>query len=294
MDLVAYAPRFPRKGESVVGTKFLTYPGGKGANQAVAVARLGAQVRMIGRVGADAFGQQLLDSLAADGVDVTDVAVDSAASSGIAAITIDASSQNRIVQVPGANASCGPREVERAIRALEGASVLMLQLEVPVEVSLAVAREAASRGVTVVLDPAPARPLPEELYRHCAFITPNETEAQALVGFAVDDPASARRAASELAVRGAGCAVIKMGAGGAYYASQDQGCHLPAFHVEAVDSVAAGDAFNGALAVAIAESVPLDEAIRWGMAAGALAVTRTGGQDSRPRREQVEGLLAGR
>ena len=294
MDLVAYAPRFPQDGESVVGSRFLTYPGGKGANQAVAASRMGAQVRMIGRVGGDAFGQQLLDSLAASGVDVRGVAVDSEVSSGIAAIIIDASSQNRIVQVPGANGNCGADEVKRANEALEGASALMLQLEVPLEVSLSVARQAASQGVAVVLDPGPARPLPEELYAYCAFITPNETEAQALVGFAVEDEASARCAAEELVARGAGCAVIKMGAGGAYYATKDHGRHLTAFQVEAVDSVAAGDAFNGALAVAIGEGKSLEEVMRWAMAAGAIAVTRTGAQDSMPSREEVGGFLAGR
>ena len=196
MDLVAYASRFPEPGETVVGARFLTYPGGKGANQAVAAARLalrgaeglGVKVKMIGRVGGDAFGREMLDSMAAAGVDVTGVAVDLEASSGIAAINIDASGQNRIVQVPGANHVCGQEEVELAGEALVRAAVLMLQLEVPLEVSLAAARQAASQGVAVVLDPGPALPLPAELYGYCSYITPNETEAEALVGFPITDP----------------------------------------------------------------------------------------------------------
>ena len=159
IDLVTIAPRFPEPGETVVGSRFLTYPGGKGANQAVATARMGAQVRMIGRVGGDAFGGQLLDSLRGNGVDVSGVAIDPGSASGIAVINIDASAQNRIVQILGANHTCGEAEAQRTRSALADASVLMLQLEVPVEVSLAAAREAASMKKAIILDPGPARPL---------------------------------------------------------------------------------------------------------------------------------------
>ena len=292
IDLVTITPRFPEPGETVVGSRFLTYPGGKGANQAVAAARMGAQVRMIGRVGGDAFGQQLLDSLKSDGVDISSVGIEPESTSGIAVINIDASAQNRIVQILGANLTCGEAEVERVSAALVDASILMLQLEVPVEVSLAAAREAASMNVLVILDPGPARPLPQEYYGCCSYITPNETEAEALVGFPVVDVSSARRAAEELLGWGAGCAIIKMGALGAYYAASTVGQYFPAFQVQAVDTVAAGDAFNGALAVALAEGRGLDEAMRWAMAAGALAVTNMGAQDSMPRREKVETFLS--
>ena len=291
MDLVTLSPRFPEAGETVLGSRFLTYPGGKGANQAVAAARLGAQVRMIGRVGDDAFGGQLLDSLRSRGVDVSGVGIEPGCGSGVAVINIDASGQNRIVQIPGANGACVEKEVESARAALVEASVLMLQLEVSIEVSLAAAREAGSMNKVVILDPAPARPLAEELYRYCSYITPNETEAQALVGFPVEDGSSARRAAEALLDRGAGCAIIKMGAQGSYYATRGVARRLPAHQVEAVDTVAAGDAFNGALAVALAEGLGLDEAMRWAMAAGALAVTKMGAQDAVPRREEVESLL---
>ena len=300
MDLVAFAPRFPEDGESVVGTRFVTYAGGKGANHAVAAARLGAQVKMVGRVGRDrfgfgfGFGSELLESLSANGVDVSTVAADRGSSSGIAVINIDGSAQNRIIQIPGANGTCGAEEVRRATTAMEDSSVLMLQLELPLEVSLDAAREAASMGKMVVLDPGPARPLPGELYGNCSYITPNETEAQTLVGFPVVDVESAEVAARELLARGAGCAVVKMGALGVCYAAGSSVVHVPGFKVAAVDTVAAGDAFNAALGVALAEGRPFEESMRWAAAAGALAVTKQGAQDSMPHRNEVAAFLVRR
>ena len=229
MDLVAFTPRFPEPGETVIGSRFLTYPGGKGANQAIAAARMGADVRMIGRVGDDAFGGQLLDTLRDTGVDVSGVATEPESTSGIAAISIDSSGQNRIVQILGANHTCGSAEVGRVREALVDASVLMLQLEVPIDVSLAAAEEAVALNVEVMLDPGRARRLPQELYKLCGYITPNETEAQALVGFAVVDTASAERAALDILSRGAGCAIIKMGPLGAYCATKETRGHVPAF-----------------------------------------------------------------
>ena len=310
MDLVTYSERFPSPGETVAGHRFLTYAGGKGANQAVAAARMGGRTAMVGQVGDDLFGPQLLDGLQAAGVDVSGVAVAEGETSGIAVIGIDGSAQNRIVQVLGANSTCGPAQVAAVAAALEDAQVLMLQLEVPVEVSLAVAREAKSRGKTVILDPGPVRPFPEELLQLADVITPNETEAEALVGFpvhiredgGVDSNEPAGRAAAELLRRGAGVAIIKLGAQGAVFATGWQGeesafpvrflGHQTAFPVEAVDTVAAGDAFNGALAVALAEGMDLKRAVLLACAAGALAVTTTGAQDSMPTRAAVQEFMA--
>jgi len=292
MDLVTVAERFPEAGETVVGSRFLTYPGGKGANQAVAAARMGAATAMVGRVGDDIFGPQLIESLAASGVDVSRVGVELGASSGIAVVNIDASSQNRIIQILGANNTCGQAEGERVMQALEGASTLMLQLEVSVELSLSVARQAAAMGKRVILDPGPARPLPRDFYACCSVITPNETEAQALVGFPVTDVPSAARAASALLERGVGAAVVKLGAQGVCYATREGGQHVPAIPVEAVDSVAAGDAFNGALAASLAAGEGWERAMRLATAAGALAVTKFGAQDSMPLKDDVEDLLA--
>lgn len=293
MDLVTVVSRFPEAGETVVGSRFLTYPGGKGANQAVAAARMGAGTLMVGKVGDDIFGPQLTEALASGGVDVSGVAVESGISSGLAVINIDASSQNRIVQILGANETCGEAEKQRVIKALREASVL-LQLEVSVDLSLTVAQEAAARGKTVVLDPGPVRPLPKEFYSCCHVITPNETEAPALVGFPVTDLPSAARAARLLVERGVQIAVIKLGAQGAYYATREGGEHIPAIAVDAVDSVAAGDAFNGALAASMADGEELAQAIRKATAAGALAVTKFGAQDSMPTRADVEQLLLNR
>ena len=292
MDLVTVAERFPEAGETVVGSRFLTYPGGKGANQAVAAARMGVATAMVGRVGDDIFGPQLIESLAASGVDVSRVGVELGASSGIAVVNIDASTQNRIIQILGANTTCGQAEGERVMEALEEASTLMLQLEVSVELSLDVARQAAAMGKRVILDPGPVRSLPQEFYTCCSVITPNETEAQALVGFPVTDVPSAARAASALLERGVEAAVVKLGAQGACYATGQGGQHVPAIPVEAVDSVAAGDAFNGALAASLTAGDSLERAMRLATAAGALAVTKFGAQDSMPLRHDVEDLLA--
>ena len=290
MDLVTYAPNFPQAGETVVGSSFLTYPGGKGANQAVAVARMEARAAMVGRVGTDIFGPQLVDLLRDSGVDAHGVRYASGVSSGIAVINVDQTAQNRIIQVLGANAECGEAEAARVIELLPQAGALMLQLEVSLELSLSVAREASSLEKIVILDPGPIRPLPPEFYPYCSVITPNETEAQALVGFPVVDRASAVQAAGVLLDRGAQAAVIKLGSMGAYYAVPEGGEYVEPFRVEAVDSVAAGDAFNGALTVSLAEGKPLSEAVRVASAAGALAVTKVGAQDSMPTREEVERL----
>ena len=294
MDLVTITPRFPQAGETVVGSRFLTYPGGKGANQAVAAVRMGGSAAMVGLVGDDIFGRQLIDSLAASGVDAGGVGLVHGVSSGIAVINIDDQAENRIVQILGANDACGDAEAARVSQLMLRASTLMLQLEVPVELSRQVAQAAFDQGKTVILDPGPVRHLTEAFYPCCTVITPNETEAQALVGFPVTDPASAARAASELLLRGVKIAVIKLGAQGAYYATREGSELVGPFQVEAVDSVAAGDAFNGALAVALAEGEEINQAVLMASAAGALAVTRTGAQDSMPTRVEVETLLRSR
>lgn len=287
IDLVSITPRFPEAGETVVGSSFLTYPGGKGANQAVAAARMGAKVFMVGRVGTDIFGTQLVEALRDSGVDVSAVGF-SGTNSGIAAISIDDSAQNRIIQILGANDTCGEVEAGQISQLLPGMSTLMLQLEVSIELSLRAAREALALGKTVILDPGPVRPLPEEFYSLCTVITPNETEAQALVGFPVTDRESAAQAAGALLSRGVKNVVVKLGEQGAYYATAAGGEQVRAFPVLAIDSVGAGDAFNGALAVALAEGIALGEAVRIACAAGGLAASKVGAQDSMPERAEVQ------
>ena len=287
MDLVTFADRLPADGETVVGNRFLTYAGGKGANQAVALARMGARSMMVGRVGDDMFGPQLIDLLQSAGVETDAVGVTSGVSSGIAVISVGEGGQNRIVQVLGANDTCGESEYNAIVDLADQMSGLLLQLEVSIELSLRAAAAAASYGVRVILDPGPVRPIPLDLYRHISVITPNETEAEALVGYRITTPETARTAARELVNRGAGAAVIKLGAQGACWDDGVERGYVPAFRVDAVDTVAAGDACNGAMAVALSEGRALDEAVRWGCAAGALAVAEVGAQDSMPRREAV-------
>ena len=294
IDLVAVTDRFPAAGETVVGRRFLTYPGGKGANQAVAAARMGAPTAMVGRVGDDLFGPQVTDSLAAAGVDVSAVAVAPGVNTGIAVISIDAAGQNQIIQVLGANDTCGAAEAERVRSLLDSLSVLLLQLEVSVKLSLQVAQAAAAAGKTVILDPSPVRPLPAAFYDCCSIITPNETDAAALVGFPVTDLDSAARAADTLLSRGVGAAIVTLGEQGAYYATADGGEYQPPFPVNAVDSVGAGDAFNGALAAALADGQTLPQAVQRAAAAGALAVTKVGAQDAMPTRQEVAAFLRSR
>lgn len=291
MDLVTFSERLPADGETVVGERFVTYPGGKGANQAVAAARMGVRSAMVGRVGDDMFGPQLTDLLESAGVETGAVGVSSGINSGIAVISVGEGGQNRIVQVLGANDTCGDAEYDAVAALLPDASVLMLQLEVSVSLSISVAALAAQRGVQVILDPGPVRPVPDEFYRSVSVITPNETEAEALVGYPITDMPTAAKAAGALLERGADAAVIKMGAQGAYWSSGDSSGQVPPFAVTAVDTVAAGDAFNGALSVALSEGQSLESAVRWGCAAGALSVTRVGAQDSMPGRDAVMALL---
>ncbi|MGQ9926625.1 MAG: ribokinase [Chloroflexaceae bacterium] len=290
MDLVARAPRLPAPGETAPGHTFFTAPGGKGANQAVACARLGAPTRMVGRVGDDAFGAELRASLRAAGVDERDV-LTSSGPSGAALIAVDDAGRNTIIVVPGANGAIGPADITRLEAALMGARVLLLQLEIPPEAVIAAADAARRAGVPVILDPAPAHELPTELYRLTDIITPNESEAATLVGFALSDEAAWRAAARALRARTGGAVALKLGEHGALLFAGDQFLHLPAFPVRAVDTVAAGDAFNAGLAVALVEGQPLATAMRWAVAAGAVAVTRPGAQPAMPSRVEVLAML---
>ena len=293
MDLVVRTSRFPESGETVVGSHFFTTPGGKGANQAVAVARMGARTLMVGRVGSDAFGRELVIALEAEGIDADGVSTDEEAPSGVALIEVDDAGQNRIIQIWGANAALGEREVEAALEALPTVQAVLLQLEAPVEVSFQVARAARQQGRLVILDPAPAGELPQELYALVDILTPNETEATALTSIPVTDVPSAREAALRLLERGLSSVIVKLGAQGAYYAWPDGELIVPPFVVEAVDTVGAGDAFNGALAVALVEGEGMERALEWAAAAGAVAVARRGAQAAMPRRGEVEQLLGG-
>ena len=292
MDLVVRAPRIPRPGETIIGGEFRTVPGGKGANQAVAAARLGAQVAMVGRVGGDAFGGLLLENLAAAGVDHTFVTRDVEAATGVALIEVDDAGQNSIVVVSGANMRLAPADVEAAAAAIGVADVLLLQLESPLETVTRAAQVAHARGVTVILNPAPARPVPAGLLGLVDVLIPNESETALLTGLPVGDQEEAQAAAAALRRMGVATVILTLGERGALLAYEGGAELFPAFDVTPVDTTAAGDAFVGGLAVALAEGRPLREAVRWGNAAGALATTRLGAQPSLPTRQALDDMLA--
>jgi ribokinase len=289
MDLIARTPRIPQPGETILGSEFCTAPGGKGANQAVAAARLGAQVSMVGRVGSDAFAQPMLASLTAAGVDHRHVIQDAQAATGVALIVVDDGGQNSIVVAPGANARLSPADVDAARAAIAAAHVLLLQLESPLEAVTRAAELAHAHGVTVVLNPAPARELPAELLALVDVLVPNESETAILTGLPASGQAEVQAAA--LLELGVGAALLTLGERGALLARPEGTKHVPAFRVTPVDTTAAGDAFVGGFAAALAEEKSPIEAVRWGCAAGALATTKLGAQPSLPTRQEVEALL---
>ena len=291
MDLVVRTPRFALPGETLTGRTFFTAPGGKGANQAVAAARLGAPTFMVGRVGGDVFGDALIASLQASGVHTDAVFKDTSQPSGTALITVDDRAENQIIIVPGANGQMGEQDLERMHQVLGSSGVLLLQLETPMPGVIAAARLARQHGLVVVLDPAPAVPLPDELYQTIDWITPNESEAALLVGFPVSDESSARQAANVLHQRGVDNVVIKMGARGAFWSHPAGDQLLPPFRVQPVDTVAAGDAFNGALAAGLEAGLLPAEALRRACAVGAISTTRPGAQPSMPTLSELEDFL---
>lgn len=323
MDFVAQVPRLPRAGETLMGHRFSTTAGGKGANQAVAVARLGETCQMVGRVGADPHGVALVQRLRDVGVNCRNVRTDSAASSGAAVIEVSDSGDNHIVVIPGANGRIDDSDVSRLLPLLPEASWLLMQLEIPLPAVLAAAQAAHRAGVRVMLDPAPAQPLPDELLSVIDLLTPNRTEAEQLTGLSITGLADADAAARRLCARGVSTVVITLGEQGALYRLSEKQLSevqlsevqlsedslsgsisvVPAFSVAAVDTVAAGDTFNGALAVALNRQLAPDssgpsltksllyDAVRYAAAAAAIAVTRPGAQDSIPQASEVEGFL---
>ncbi len=295
MDLVATAPKLPVPGETLLGHNFFTVPGGKGANQAVALARLGVNTYMVGRVGDDSFGNQLLKTLLAAGVNIENILVDENARSGVALISIDDAGENQIIVVPGANGCVDSTDVDNLNSLLPNCRVLLMQFEIPLPSILLAAQAAKRLGVKVILDPAPVlKEIPAELYPLVDVITPNETEIGQLVGFAVNDLEAAARATNILLQRGVGCAIAKLGVKGVICATGEETFFVPAFPVETVDTVAAGDAFNGGLAAAMVEELPLRQAVVWGAAAGAIAATTSGAQSSMPTKDVLRNFLQAR
>lgn len=290
MDLVARAPRIPVVGETIIGDNYFAEPGGKGANQAYAAARLGGNVVMIGCVGMDEFGKRMRDNLSSTGCDVSSISAE-AGNSGVALIFVSSGGQNSIVVVSGANASLRPEHVQQNEQHLNNSKVLLLQLESPMLSVIAAAKAARKAGATVILDPAPAPPhaLPAELLQNIDILTPNETEGTALAGLPPGrlDPERAARVGNSLRTSGIPIVIMKLGEQGCMLMSNEESFLLPAPNVNAIDTTAAGDVFNGALAVALSEGRSLYSACQFANNAAALSVTRPGAQIAVPSRSEV-------
>lgn len=287
-DMVVKLPRLPRPGETVLGGSFYLAAGGKGANQAVAASRAGGEVALVACLGEDLFGEQALRGFVEDGIDVRHLVRTAEAPSGVALIAVDARGENSIAVASGANALLQPHHVERVASAIAAADVLLMQLEIPPETVEAALAVAAEHGTRVVLNPAPARPLSDEVLRGVSVLTPNAAEAGELAGV---PSGHCVEAASVLLSRGVDAVIVTLGAEGVYALTAEGGRRTPAFPVPVEDTTAAGDVFSGALAVALAEGQALEEAVTFASAAAALSVTRRGAQPSAPHRHEILELI---
>ena len=290
-DMILRVEHLPKPGETILGGHFVTAAGGKGANQAVAAARAGGDVTFVARVGQDGFGTEAIAGFQRDGISVKHVRRDRTEASGVALIFVSRDGENSIGVASGANARLSPADVKRAAAVFKQARVLVTQLETPLETVQTAVELAARRGMRVILNPAPAQPLPDALLRHVSILTPNETEAELLTGIKVKDDKSAAVAACRLLARGVGTVILTLGARGAWVAASDVAERIPGYAVKPVDTTAAGDVFNGTLAVALAEDVPLLDSVRFANAAAAFSVTRLGAQPSAPTRREIDRVL---
>jgi ribokinase len=291
VDLTIRVERLPQLGETVSGGEFYTSFGGKGANQAVAAHKAGAEVRFLAKVGCDQNGEAIIKNLEALGLTSDGILTDESRHSGVALIMVDRMGNNTIAVAPGSNRNLTEEDIHGAESDISWGEVLLIQLEVPMLTVKEALRLAKAHGLRTILNPAPARRLPEEIVALVDILTPNEIEAGTLTGDMAEDLNEATRAASKLLESGAGHVIITLGERGACWVQRDRVQAFPAFPVAAVDSTAAGDAFNGALALALAEERPMQEAISFANAGGALTVTKKGAQDSLPTREEIAYLL---
>ena len=286
-DMVIKADKFPLPGETILGGKFFMFPGGKGANQAVAASRLKGKVIFIVKVGNDIFGKQALHQFSKEGINTDFIVTDQNQPSGVALITIDSKGENTIVVAQGANGTLSSEDVQKAEKEFERADIVLMQLEIPIDTVIHAAKLATLRGKKVILNPAPARHLPDDLLNKLFIITPNESETETLLGIKISDMNSIQSAARKLHEKGVTNVVITLGAEGAYLYNTQGGRHITTAKVETVDTTAAGDVFNGALAVAISENKTLDQAVEFANRAAAISVTRMGAQASAPYRNEI-------
>jgi ribokinase len=286
-DMVIKSEKFPVPGETLLGGEFFLFPGGKGANQAVAAARLGGKVIFVARVGNDIFGEQALQQFKAEGIITDYIVKDSDRPSGVALITVDSKGENTIVVAQGSNGALSSEDIQSAVKEFEKSEIILTQLETPLPTILHVAKLAGRFGKKMILNPAPAASLPPDLFQHLYLITPNESETEVLTGIKIKDQASIKLAAEKLKEKGVANVIITLGSEGAYLFSDGVGKLIPSKKVKAVDTTAAGDVFNGALAVALSENKTLEQAVEFANHAGAISVTKMGAQASAPFRKEL-------
>jgi len=291
-DMVVKSGKLPLPGESVLGGTFFMNAGGKGANQAVAAARLGGNVTLVAKLGNDIFGKQTLEGLQKENINIDHVFVDETAPSGAALIMVDEQGENCIVVAPGANANLLPADIEK-VKIIGDAKIILMQLEIPVATIGAVLKISKQNHQRVIINPAPAQKLDNELLDGLFLITPNETEVFSLIGITVKDEATASLAATLLLNKGVQNVAITMGNRGAYFQNKNTSLMTPAPVVKAMDTTAAGDTFSGALAVAITENMDWENAIRFAVEAASISVTRTGAQSSLPYKNEIDSFLSG-
>ena len=290
-DMVIKADHLPAPGETILGGHFFMNPGGKGANQAVAAKRLGGEVTFIAKTGNDIFGERSVQLFKAEGIDITHMIIDADHPSGVALITVDKNAENCIVVASGANASLIPADIKPATELIKNAGIILMQLEIPLETVLYVALIAKATGAKVILNPAPACPLDEALLKCISIITPNKKEAEMLSGISIKDMESTTSAARAIREKGVETVIITLGATGAYISNKYLEVLIPSPVVNAVDTTAAGDVFNGALAVALSEEIPLKQAVAFACKAASISVTRLGAQSAAPHRSEIESIL---
>jgi ribokinase len=286
-DMVVKSSKLPSPGETVIGETFLMNPGGKGANQAVAAARLGGQVVMSARIGNDVFGKQAISQFEKENIETQFIIVDDELPSGVALINVDANGENCIAVAPGSNSRLSPEDLVKLLENISGSDIALFQLEIPVPTAEFAIRKCFDKKIRVILNPAPACPLPDDLFPCLYLITPNETEAGLLTGIQVTDVHSAAQAAMQLRTKGVMNVIITLGAKGAFLLTDTFSGMIASPQVTAVDTTAAGDCFNGALAVALAEEMSLEQAVAFACKAAALCVTKLGAQSSMPYRSEM-------
>ncbi len=292
-DLVAVVDRFPKPGETIRGRDFATYPGGKGANQAVALGKLGADVQMIGKLGDDLYGRQYLKMLEKAGVGSAGIEAEKDMASGIAVIEVEASGENRIIIIPGANGKVDCGYIDSRLDMIRSCDIFLLQLEIPLETVCHTVKLLKGLGKLVILDPAPAVALPDEIFKSLDYITPNETELEILTGRQIKNEADLKAAAGILLDRGTGTVIAKAGKRGAYLINRDSFIHSPAYDVKVVDTTAAGDSFNAGFAYALSNGLDLGECGAYANATASLSTTGKGAQGAMPALVQVMDLMGG-